>query len=160
MACWCYHLKQSSMWNCTREKLWTSWSSDGYDAGTLYRLFYDGHFIRLWHLLSFVNKRKKHVTVLQSTKWLFSTDFNVTRYRLPWQCQDFLSGQETGGGRKWCMSTWSPLAVMSYATANRSQRRLNPHWSALRRSLYFNGEKCEKNIKYEIYSVILLLSWW
>lgn len=41
------------------------------------------------------------------------------------------------------MSTWSPLAVMSYATANRSQRRLKPHWSALRRSL-FNGEK--KNI--------------
>ncbi|KAI9520726.1 hypothetical protein NQZ68_015650 [Dissostichus eleginoides] len=29
-----------------------------------------------------------------------SPDFYVTRYRLPWQCQDFLSGQETGGGRK------------------------------------------------------------
>lgn len=98
-----------------------------------------------------------------NTKILSPPDLNVTRYRLPWQCQDFLSGQEMGGGRKWCMSTWSPLAVMSYATANRSQRRLNSHWSALRRSLYFNGEKnVKKYIKYEIYSVILLLllSWW
>ncbi|KAK5885796.1 hypothetical protein CesoFtcFv8_016896 [Champsocephalus esox] len=38
-----------------------------------------------------------------STSWLldgYDADFYVTRYRLPWQCQDFLSGQETGGGRK------------------------------------------------------------
>lgn len=34
MACWCYLPRQSSMWNCIREKSWTSWSSDGYDAGT------------------------------------------------------------------------------------------------------------------------------
>lgn len=60
--------------------------------------------------------------------------------------------------RKWvgqeamCMSTWSPLAVMSYATANRSQRRLNSHWSALRRSLYFNEEKMWKKI-YEIWDL-------
>lgn len=68
-------------------------------------------------------------------------DYNLICYRLPWQCQDFLSGQEIGRGRKWCMSTWSPSAVMSYATASRSQQRQNPHWSALRRSVYFKEKK-------------------
>lgn len=56
-------------------------------------------------------------TTHRNTHNALSPDYNVTRYRLPWQCQDFLSGQETGGGRKRCMSTWSPLAVMSYANS-------------------------------------------
>lgn len=63
-----------------------------------------------------------------------------------------------GSGRKWCMSIWLPLAVMSYATANRSQRRLNPHCSALRRSLYFNREKkCEKYRKRDLFCNIIIL---
>lgn len=69
-----------------------------------------------------------------------------------------LDRKQVGRGRKRCMSIWSPLAVMSYATANRSQRRLNPHCSALRRSLYFNREKnVKKYIKRDLFCNIILI---
>lgn len=64
-------------------------------------------------------KHPPHVHIMRMrlmTPSLAPADCGVTRYGSPWQCQDFLSGQETGGGRK-SMSTWSPLAVMSYANS-------------------------------------------
>lgn len=63
-----------------------SWSLDGYDAGII--------------ILFFLHKKKTVNSRVQKSQITFSPDLNVTRYRLPWQCQDFLSGQETGGDRK------------------------------------------------------------
>lgn len=129
------------MWSYIRERWWTSWWSDGYDAGTC-----------LTGVSSSRTPGQEAEGSANSNKLSLSPELSVSHQQLPLQCQDFLSGQEMGGGRKWCMSTWSPLAVMSYATANRSQCRLNLHRSALRRSLYFNGEKKRKQI-YKIWDL-------
>lgn len=103
-ACWCCRPRRSSTWSCTRARSSTSWSSAAYDAGLCRR---QTHSPRL-HIM--------HIRLMPHSPPP-STDCSVTRYGSPWQCQDFLSGQETGGGRKRCMSTWSPLAVMSYANS-------------------------------------------
>lgn len=65
-----------------------SWSSEGYDAGAVHLIGLSTQTC-IWLFVYFL---------FDST--FFPSDYNLICYRLPWQCQDFLSGQEIGRGRK------------------------------------------------------------
>lgn len=111
-ACWCCPPRRSSTWSCAKGRWWTWWSSGGYDAGGR------GYAPECTRPAFFSTLTHANVSV--------SADSQVICYRLPRQPLNILMGRDMGGGRKWCMSIWLPLAVMSYATANRSQRRPSP----------------------------------